>query len=182
MNIFILRLIPATTTLYNEQQQIVMIDRRAAPCLLPRQWRPWSSYLCLWRGIGDKDNWVSWSCCTCQRYEDNRVPFPSRLMGGTGPLASPCSHTTLGRECAYIHAFLYTYVLCVGVEWLRDRKGPERRPFWEERVGKEPNRDCPELMIHKPPSLQIHTAFWCKSQHFKIFTQWMGVIGHWDFI
>ena len=116
---FILPLIPgAPKSLYNEQQQIVMIDTRGSLPVYSHGLEGLEGLICERQLVGSR---------TMARVDGTKtIEFrflPSRLMGGTGgahwlctahstqahstvgrsgPLALPCSHTRVSSGCAYI--------------------------------------------------------------------------------
>ena len=154
-----------------------MIDRRAAPCLLPRQWRPWSSYLCLWRGIeGQRQlSIMELLHVSTVRRQSSSVSVASN--GWDGPTGfAMLTHETGQRMRIYLYISIQ-YLLCVGGRVVKGQEGAGTEAFLWGKNRKERDRDCSELIIHKLPSLPIHMAFLCRSQHqhFHIFSQWMGL-------
>ena len=61
------------------------------------------------------------------RRQSSSVSVASNGWDGPTGFAMLTHHT--GQRMRIDLYISVQYVLCVGVEWLRDRKGPERRPF-----------------------------------------------------
>ena len=139
------------------------------PCLLPRprHWRPSRSYLC--RHWGGRERQLSIMVrlmhVSTVRRQSSSVSAASNGWDDRAHWLCHAQYTTLGSKCAFAWTFLHigknmcNVHLCFAGRVVRVQEGPERRPFCEERMGKDRNRDCSELIIHKPPFLAIRTVF-----------------------
>ena len=104
------------------------------------------------------------------RRQSSSVSVESNGCDGPTGFAMLTHHT--GHQMRiYIHVCVYISTICTlmhnvhvcsaWVEWLGNTgRGRNGGLSGRKELGKERNRDCPEQMIHKPPSLlHIHTGF-----------------------